>query len=121
MTASRPCLAEKALLGAGFPRVYLFRRAYIYPRGAAEGAEIRLLPVARSAAIRNLSRAPPMWFEAMSPFADIAKCRRSLTLGTEVINAYSYTDRSGGSYPRAQITVRAPACLGRFLDRIRFS
>jgi hypothetical protein len=24
-------LAEKALLGAGFPRVYLFRPAYIYP------------------------------------------------------------------------------------------
>ena len=31
VTASRPCLAEKALLGAGFPRVYLFRPAYIYP------------------------------------------------------------------------------------------
>ncbi|MGA8011556.1 MAG: hypothetical protein WB949_03930 [Candidatus Acidiferrales bacterium] len=33
MTASRPCLAEKALFGAGFPRVYLFRPVYIYPVG----------------------------------------------------------------------------------------
>ena len=33
MTAGRPRLAEKALLGAGFPRVYLFRPSYIYPVG----------------------------------------------------------------------------------------
>jgi len=34
VTASRPCLAEKkALVGAGFPRVYLFGPAYLYPVG----------------------------------------------------------------------------------------
>jgi hypothetical protein len=30
VSASRPCLVEKALLGAGSSRVYLFRPAYIY-------------------------------------------------------------------------------------------
>jgi|SRR5271156_307132 hypothetical protein len=33
MMASRPCLGKKVLLGAGFPRLYLFRPAYIYPVG----------------------------------------------------------------------------------------
>jgi hypothetical protein len=39
--------AEKALLGAGFPRVSIFRPAYIYPRGAAEGTEFQLPAWAR--------------------------------------------------------------------------
>jgi uncharacterized protein YbjT (DUF2867 family) len=37
--------AEKALLAAGFPCVYPFRPAYIYPRAAAEGAEFQLPPI----------------------------------------------------------------------------
>ncbi|HEV8074305.1 MAG TPA: hypothetical protein VGP66_00565 [Candidatus Acidoferrum sp.] len=41
MTASRPCLAEKALLGAGFPRVYLFRPAYISPVGPRKELKFR--------------------------------------------------------------------------------
>ena len=34
--------AEKALLAAGFPHVYLFRPAYIYPVEAAEGTKFQL-------------------------------------------------------------------------------
>jgi uncharacterized protein YbjT (DUF2867 family) len=34
--------AENALLAAGFPSVYIFRPAYVYPRGAAQGTELQL-------------------------------------------------------------------------------
>ena len=39
--------AENALLAAGFPHVYLFRPAYIYPVRAAEGTEFQLPLLAR--------------------------------------------------------------------------
>ena len=35
--------AEKALLAAGFPRVYIFRPAYIYPVGKEPSLSYRLL------------------------------------------------------------------------------
>jgi hypothetical protein len=50
VSARRPCLAEKALLGARFACVYLFRPAYIYPVGPRE----ELIPTIFALSIKNL-------------------------------------------------------------------
>jgi len=60
-------------------RLPLPARVYL-PREAAEGAEIRLPPVARLAANQKSSNGSARCgLRPMSPFADIAKCRHSPT------------------------------------------
>ena len=62
------------------PRSPLPARVHL-PRRAAEGAEIRLPPVARSAANQKSSLGSVRCgLRHMSPFADFPSCRRSLTL-----------------------------------------